>query len=119
MALITWIAYVSCIYSNNCSPSVLKVDSMGCSLFCKLLFDDLDEDEIIKQVVMDSTSRRKHRRYTRHNHLTDNERLYLDYFAPSQVYAPNLFRRRFRMMRSLFFYIQSKVEAHDSLSKKR
>ena len=83
MALTAWIAYVSCIYSNNCSPSVLKVDSMDCSLFYELLFDDLDEDEIIKQVFMDSTSRRKHRRYTRHNHLTDNERLYLDYFALS------------------------------------
>ena len=42
---------------------------MGSSLFRKLLLDDSDEDEIIKEVVMDSTSRRKRRSYIRRNHL--------------------------------------------------
>ena len=109
-----WIAYVSCIYSNNCFPIFLKVDSMGRSLFCKLLFDYLDEDEIIKEVVMGSTSQRKRHRYIRRNHLAGNERLFLDYFAPSPVFLPTLFHRRFWIRHSLFLHVQSKVEAHDS-----
>ena len=100
-----WIAYVSCIYSNNCFPIFLKVDSMGRSLFCKLLFDYLDEDEIIKEVVMGSTSQRKRHRYIRRNHLAGNERLFLDYFAPSPVLPPILCRIRFQM-RFFFFNLR-------------
>jgi len=62
MALKAWIGYVSCIYCNNCFPIVLKVASMDSSLFSKLLFDDSDEDEIIEEVVME-TSQHKRRRY--------------------------------------------------------
>ena len=87
---------------------------MGRSLFRKLLFDDSDEDEIINRCVNSSTSQRKHRRYIRRNHLAGNERLYLDYFAESPVYPPNLFWMRFRMSRSLFLRIQSKVEVHET-----
>ena len=50
----------------------------------------------------------------RRNHLVGNERLYPDYFAKSLAYLPNLFRRRFRMSRSLFLRIQSKVEAYET-----
>ncbi|XP_050286616.1 uncharacterized protein LOC126725756 isoform X1 [Quercus robur] len=85
---------------------------MGSSLFRKLLLDDSDEDEIIEEVVMDSTSR-KRRSYIRRNHLAGHERLYLDYFADSPVYSEKVFRRRFRMSRTLFLNIISKVEAHD------
>ena len=91
----------------------LKVVSMGRSLLRKLLLDDSDDDEIIKRVLMGSTSQRKRRRFIRRNHLAGNERLFLDYFAESPVYPPNLFRRRFRMSCSLFLYILSKVEAHE------
>ena len=87
---------------------------MGRSLFRKLLFDDSDEDEIINRCVNSSTSQRKHRRYIRRNHLAGNERLYLDYFAESPVYPPNLFWMRFRMSRSLFLCIQSNVEVHET-----
>ena len=92
---------------------------MGCSLFRKLLFDDSDEDEKIKEVVMDSTSKRKHRCYIRRNHLAGNERLYLDYFADSPVYPKKLFQMRFWMSCSLFQRIQSKVEAHDPYFKQK
>ncbi|XP_075659002.1 uncharacterized protein LOC142628849 [Castanea sativa] len=87
---------------------------MGCSLFCKLLLDDSDENEVNKEDVMKTLSQCKRCRYIRHNHLAGNERLFLDYFAPSPVFSPTLFRRRFWMRRSLFLRIQSKVEAHDS-----
>ena len=85
----------------------LKVVFIGCSLFRKLLFDDSDEDEKIKEVFMDSTSERKHRCYIRRNHLAGNERLYLDYFADLPVYPKKLFQRRFWMSCSLFLRIQS------------
>ncbi|XP_075674518.1 uncharacterized protein LOC142643673 [Castanea sativa] len=89
------------------------VASMNRSLLYKLLLDDSDEDEIIEEHVME-TSQPKRRRSIRRNHLAGHERLFLDYFAPTPVYPPALFRRRFRMKRSLFLRIQSKVEAHDS-----
>ncbi|XP_028058336.1 uncharacterized protein LOC114262181 [Camellia sinensis] len=45
--------------------------------------------------------------------LNSHERLFLDYFAESPVYPPELCRKRFRMKRSLFLRIQAAVEAHD------
>ena len=55
MALKAWIAYISCIYTNNCFPIVLKVAFMSRSLFRKLFLDDADEDEIIKEVIMETS----------------------------------------------------------------
>ena len=81
-------------------------------LFRKFLLHDSDEDEIIEELLMEK-SQPKRRCSIRHNHLVGHERLFLDYFAPTPIYPPVLFRRRFRMKRSLFL-IQSKVEAHDS-----
>ena len=78
---------------------------MGHSLFRKLFFDEFDDDEIIKKVVMDSTSQHKHHRYIGRNHLAGHERLYLDYFANSPVYPEKLFRKRFWMSCSLFLRI--------------
>ena len=82
-------------------------------LFCKFLLDDSDEDEIIEELVME-TSQPKCRRSIRRNHLTGHERLFLDYFALTPIYPLALFHKRFRMKRSLFLRIQSKIEAHDS-----
>jgi len=87
---------------------------MDRSLFRKLLFDDSNENEIINRHLKSSTSQRKRRRYIRRNHLAGNKRLYLDYFAEYPVYPSNLFRRRFRMGRSLFLRVQFKVEAHET-----
>ncbi|KAL0006319.1 hypothetical protein SO802_013880 [Lithocarpus litseifolius] len=86
---------------------------MGRSLFRKLLFDDSDEDEIMRRVLKGSTSQRKRCRYIEHDRLAGHKRLYLDYFADTPAYPPNLFRRRFRMSRSLFLHIQSKVETYE------
>ena len=82
-------------------------------LFCKFLLDDSNEDEIIEELVME-TSQPKRRRFVRRNYLVGHERLFLDYFAPIPIYPLALFRKRFRIKRSLFLRIQSKVEAHDS-----
>ena len=82
-------------------------------LFRKFLLDDSDEDEIIEELLMES-SQPKRRHSIRRNHLAGHERLFLNYFAPTPIYPPVLFRRRFWMKRSLFLLIQSKVEAHDS-----
>ena len=86
---------------------------MGCSFFRALLDDDSDEDEIIIKLLTGSTSQRKHRRYIDRNHLVGHRRLYDDYFVEEPVYPPKLFQRRFRMKRSLFIRILSKVEAHE------
>ena len=86
---------------------------MGRSLFHKLLFDNSDEDEIMRRVLKGSTSPCKHCRYIEHNRLAGHKRLYLDYFADTPVYPPNLFRRRFWMRLSLFLHIQSKVETYE------
>ncbi|KAF3973318.1 hypothetical protein CMV_003254 [Castanea mollissima] len=71
-----------------------KVAYMDRSLFHKLLLDDSDEDEIIEEVVME-TSQHKRRCYIRRNRLVGHGRLFLDYFAPTPIYPPSLFRRRF------------------------
>ena len=83
-------------------------------LFRKFLLDDSNEDEIIKELVMETSQPKRCRRSIRRNHLVGHERHFFDYFAPTPIYPPALFRRRFRMKRSLFLRIQSKVEAYDS-----
>ena len=75
---------------------------MGRSIFRKLLDDDSNEDEIIIKLLTGSTPQRKHRRYIDRNHLVGHRKIYDDYFAEELVYPPKLFRRRFRMRRSLF-----------------
>ena len=67
---------------------------MNRSLFRKLLLDDLDKDEIIEELIME-TSQPKHHCYIRRNHLVGHERFFLDYFAPTLIYTPAIFRRRF------------------------
>ena len=46
---------------------------MGHSLFHKLLFDDSDEDEIIRQVLKGSTSQHKRRRTIERDHLASHK----------------------------------------------
>ena len=64
-------------------------------LFRKFLLDDSSEDEIIEELVME-TSQPKRRCSIQRNYLVGHERLFLDYFAPTPIYPPALFRRRFR-----------------------
>ncbi|XP_028106044.1 uncharacterized protein LOC114305092 [Camellia sinensis] len=89
------------------------------------LSESNDDLEMLKAVTMDeelldseigSSSRRgfvRGRKVIHRDHIQGHERLFLDYFAESPVYPPELFRRRFRMKRSLFLRIQVVVEAHD------
>ena len=86
---------------------------MGRSLFRNFLFDDSDKDKIMRRVHKCSTSQRKRRRYIKRDCLVGHKRLYLDYFADTPVYPHHLFRRRFRLSRSLFLRIQSKVETYE------
>ena len=67
----------------------------------------------MRRVLKGSTLQRKRRRHIERDRLVGHKRLYLDYFADTPVYPPHLFRRRFRMSRSLFFRIQSKVETYE------
>ncbi|XP_050248607.1 uncharacterized protein LOC126695849 [Quercus robur] len=101
------------VLEEGCVAEKERFISMGRSFFPKLLDDDSDEDEIIIKLLTGSTPQRKHRQYIERNHLAGHRRLYDDYFAEEPVYPPNLFRRRFRMRRSLFLRILSRVEAHE------
>ena len=78
---------------------------MGRSRLRKLLFDDSNEDEIMRRVLKGSTSQRKHRQYIERDRLAGHKRFYLEYFADTPIYPPHLFRRRFRMSRFLFLRI--------------
>ena len=70
----------------------------GCSFFRELLDDDSDEDEIITQLLTNSISQHKRRRYIDCNHMAGHKKLYDDYFAKVPIYPPKVFRMR----RSLF-----------------
>ncbi|XP_023874182.1 uncharacterized protein LOC111986730 [Quercus suber] len=58
---------------------------MGRSLFKKLLFDDSDEDEIMRRVLKGSRVQRKRRQYIKCDRLAGHKRLYLDYFADTPI----------------------------------
>ncbi|XP_028116649.1 uncharacterized protein LOC114314373 [Camellia sinensis] len=82
--------------------------------------DSDDELEIVTIASMEAESSlrsqhaaRKRREFVWRNPLQGHQRFFLDYFADPPVYPPKLFRRRFRMNRSLFLRIQSKVEAYE------
>ena len=94
------------MFSSSLSPWVVL-------FFRELLDDDLDKDEIIIKLLTGLTSQHKHRRYIDRNHLVGHRKLYDDYFVEELVYPPKLFRRRFRMRRSLFLRILSTVEVHE------
>ena len=72
---------------------------MAHSWFCKLLLNDSDDDEMIIKYLMEEGSSSQCNivqcRYIERDRLQGHERLFLDYFAESPVYTPNLFQRRF------------------------
>ena len=90
---------------------------MAYSCFCKLLFNDSDDDKMIIKYLMEEGSSSQcnvvQRRYIERGRLQGHKRLFLNYFAESPIYTPNLFRRRFQMRSSLFLHIQAVVEGHD------
>ncbi|CAL5373544.1 unnamed protein product [Camellia sinensis] len=73
-------------------------------------------DEKLLDSEIGSSSHRgsvRGRKVTHRDYIQGHERLFLDNFAESLVYLLELFRRRFRMKRSLFLRIQAAVEAQD------
>ncbi|XP_047978689.1 uncharacterized protein LOC125220573 [Salvia hispanica] len=54
---------------------------------------------------------RRRRRYIPRNHAGGHDRLFADYFAEEPRYPANVFRRRFRMRRSLFLPIVNALSA--------
>ena len=62
-------------------------------LFRKFLLDDSNEDKIIEELVMETSQLKRRRRSIQRNHLVGHERFFLDYFAPTPIYPPALFRR--------------------------
>ena len=58
---------------------------MGRSRLHKLLFDDSDENEIMRRILKGLTSQRKRRRYIECDRLAGHKRLYLDYFADTSI----------------------------------
>ncbi|KAL0015020.1 hypothetical protein SO802_002089 [Lithocarpus litseifolius] len=53
------------------------------------------------------------RRFIQRDHGQGHQRIFQDYFAESLVYPLKVFRRRFRMSRSLFLHIKSNLEEKD------
>ncbi|KAH7833752.1 hypothetical protein Vadar_015887 [Vaccinium darrowii] len=89
-----------------------------------MILNDSDSDDDLEFIAIaameverleaESSRRSKQRRTViQRGHLAGQQRLFLDYFADQPVFPPNVFRRRFRMRRSLFLRIHSEVEAHD------
>ena len=87
---------------------------------------DFDDDfEIIALLALEeerlereraSTSHRgsvPSRRFIQRDYEQGHQRLFQDYFAKSPIYPLNVFRRRFRMSRSLFLCIKSNLGEKD------
>lgn len=49
----------------------------------------------------------------RRDHAAGHQRLYDDYLAPNAVYPEKVFRRRYRMRKSLFIKIMQDLRSHD------
>ncbi|XP_028055508.1 uncharacterized protein LOC114259680 [Camellia sinensis] len=80
--------------------------------------DSDDELEIVTVVKMKEESRSRRGSIQRHlfirrNTLEGHQRLFLNYFAVSPIYPPNVFRRRFRMNCALFLRIHSTLKAYE------
>jgi hypothetical protein len=92
------------------------------------LLDDDEEEEMALRVLIDSLGmvneiqeRRTHggsrpgkRGNIDREREVGHERILKDYFGENPVYPPHIFRRRFRMQRSLFLRIMHEVCAYDS-----
>ncbi|XP_028088018.1 uncharacterized protein LOC114288658 [Camellia sinensis] len=94
----------------------------------KMILNDFDGDEelqVIMTAAMEEEGLNRERCSRRHSGSIEghaiiyrdrvqcHERLYQDYFSKTTIYLAHLFRRRFRMNRSLFLHILSTVEAYD------
>ncbi|KAH7850336.1 hypothetical protein Vadar_031206 [Vaccinium darrowii] len=91
-----------------------------------MILNDSDSDDDLEFIAIaameverleaESSRRSKQRRTViQRGHLAGQQRLFLDYFADQPVFPPNVFRRRFRMRRSLFLRIHSEDERDENL----
>ncbi|KAF8377981.1 hypothetical protein HHK36_031370 [Tetracentron sinense] len=95
------------------------------NMFCGDFEDSDKELEILTIACMEEERLNKEKQWRRHrgsvqghrviwrDRVQGHERLFHDYFAETPVNPLILFRRRFRMQRSLFLRIQYAVEAHN------
>ena len=73
----------------------------------------------IEEAYAEASTTRKHggsvagRRYIERDHFAFNKILMKDYFDENPTYGPEVFRRRFRMRRSLFLSILEGIQQHD------
>ncbi|XP_028060009.1 uncharacterized protein LOC114263635 [Camellia sinensis] len=94
----------------------------------KMILNDFDSDDKLQLITIaameeerlnrERCSRRRSGSIEGHaviyrDRVQGHERLYRDYFSETAIYPAHLFRRRFRMNRSLFLHILSTVEAYD------
>ena len=91
------------------------------------LFQDDDEDDVMLNLVVgqfdvggDTLPRVVHRgsrpgrvRNIDRQRQQGHDRIFADYFSDSPVFGPDVFRRRFRMQRSLFLRVMARVCARD------
>nr|XP_051211047.1 uncharacterized protein LOC127328494 [Lolium perenne] len=89
--------------------------------------DDSDLDELLQDDEMEDRAKLLNRgrgsvmgrNHTQRNRLLSHEQLMGDYFAEVPTYPPHLFRRRYRMWRSLFVKIVKACEANSNYFKQR
>ena len=99
---------------------------MHCTHLIKLILDDSDSDDDLEMTIASIEELVNRKRgttlhcgsiqghaYIWRDRVHGHHKLFHDYFGENPVYSPVLFRRRFRMNRSLFLRIQHAVEAHD------
>jgi hypothetical protein len=83
-----------------------------------------ENERIVEQEAEDEERARKRRRSWGGSHpgrapnvkrdiRSGHEQLWQDYLAPDAVFPANVFRRRFRMRKSLFLKIMKDIRAHD------
>ncbi|XP_050258839.1 uncharacterized protein LOC126703810 [Quercus robur] len=101
-------------HNTNYAHNMLLNDSDSDDDFEITMLLALEEERLERERA--STSHRGSvlgRKFIQRDHGQGHQRLFQDYSAESPVYPLNIFRRRFRMSRSLFLRIKSNLEEKD------
>ncbi|XP_057779743.1 uncharacterized protein LOC130998334 [Salvia miltiorrhiza] len=83
--------------------------------------DRIIDDMLINNpnLILGTSSSTNKKRYCDREREVGEQRLMSDYFVPNLTYTPELFRRRFRMQKSLFLRIVDAVTANDEYFQQR
>ncbi|XP_057774868.1 uncharacterized protein LOC130993849 [Salvia miltiorrhiza] len=83
--------------------------------------DRIIDDMLINNpnLILGTSSSTTKKRYCDREREVGEQRLMSDYFVPNPTYTPELFRRRFRMQKSLFLRIVDVVTANDQYFQQR